>query len=183
MCYRQKGHVTFFRPYKDTHDINRVYVCTIWDKETDEIARGVAILSLDDTPNDEIGRQLAYNKAARILSGRYVHPVTITKAWEAIQALKPLELRDFISNFSMFDGVGDCFAAAYVPVTRELTDEEYEFFTTKKKYIFPQKYEVDRQDNNIIIDAEDIGFTAENIGFTREFIKQFLDSKEKSCGC
>ena len=139
MCHKKKEHVLYFKPYKDTHGINRVTTCTVWDTETGDIARGIAILSLDDEPDDELGRQLAYNKAARCLAGRSVAPITLYKAWEAIQALDPLEMRDLVNNYGMSSWKGQITPWAYVDEAHDLCDDEYSYFV-RKGYIYSQNY-------------------------------------------
>ena len=151
MCYKKANHVLFFRPYKDTHDISRVITCTVWDKETNEVARGCAILSLDDEPNDEFGRQLAYNKAARCLAGRAVSSIMLERAWEAIQALKPLELRDFMNNFGMLSWWGTPTPSAYTDAYHDLTREELTYFRRKG---YPQLPRVQYSDHMMQLNEE-----------------------------
>lgn len=139
MCRKKKEHVLYFKPYKDTHGINRVITCTVWDTETGDIARGIAILSLDDEPDDELGRQLAYNKAARCLAGRSVAPITLYKAWEAIQALDPLEMRDLVNNYGMSSWKGQITPWAYIDGAQDLCDDEYNYFA-RKGYVNKRNY-------------------------------------------
>lgn len=144
MCYKQSNHVVFFKPYRDTHGIERVFTCTIWDTNTNQLAKGCTILSLDDEFNREIGKQLSYNKAARALSDRYVHPIVTHKAWEAIQALDPSEMRDFFKEygsivFEVDGGLPSGFICAY----GDLTPTDMLFFS-KRGYKTPMERFVDQ---------------------------------------
>jgi len=136
MCYKQDHHVVFFTPYRDTHGIERVFTCTIWDKSTGKLAKGCTVLSLDDEFNREIGKQLSYNKAARALSGRDVHPIVTHKAWESIQALDPSEMRDFFRNYVSWTGNDGSVLGGFECDHDDLTDTEILFFT-KRDYVRP----------------------------------------------
>jgi len=137
MCYKQPNHVTFFRPYRDTHGIERVFTCTIWDTNTNKLAKGCTILSLDDEFNREIGKQLSYNKASRALNNRYTHPIVTHKAWEAIQALDPSEMRDFFREYgSRWVEDDGSLLSGFICASDDLTPTDMIFFT-KRGYRIP----------------------------------------------
>jgi hypothetical protein len=138
MCYRKANHVLYFRPFKDTHGDNRAWLCTVGEKDTYRFARGVSICSLDDTPDDKEGRQLAYNRAARILAGRTIDAIMNEKAWEAVAVLAPMELARFTSlGIGMYDLNGPI-PFAYPEHYEELTHKELNFFTRKGFIINPK---------------------------------------------
>jgi len=136
MCYKQPNHIVFFKPYRDTHGIERVFTCTIWDKTTNDLAKGCAILSLDDTFNREVGKQLSYNKAARALNGRDVHPIVTHKAWEAIQALDPTEMRDFFKDYASWTEDNGSLCGGFKCNHDDLTPSDM-LFLSKRGYKAP----------------------------------------------
>lgn len=132
MCNKKADHVVYFKPYLDPQGIKRIWTATIWEKSTGNIARACAILSLDDEPNDSVGRQMAYNKAGRCLAGRKVHFISTEKAWESIQALTALELKRFDTEFLCT--IGNDVMGAYID--EGLEQDEYAYFK-KHGYTYP----------------------------------------------
>jgi len=85
-----------------------------------------------DLPDNEEGRQLAYNNAARVDAGRGTDYIILHDAWSSISYLDPLELARFSEMyFVRCDCYQQPFTHGYTLYEYELTVGETDFFNRK----------------------------------------------------
>ena len=143
--YKQGNHRIHFTPFLDRDGVKRVWVCTIYDEQSTLFYRGISILSPNDTCNENMGRQIAYNYAARLAARRSINTIVTELAWKSITMLDPLELARltemyFIQNSNnlFMLGTGPVVVPhAYCVGLHQLTENE-----RKSLYREPKQFEL-----------------------------------------
>ena len=126
--YKLSGHHVYFKPLEDEWLIKRVWICTVYDEKKRMFARGVSILSVEDTADDAIGRELSYYQACRALKWRNPSFIVHDGAWNAIRQLKARDLAYFTQFYPQEYNDAGHIARAYVTDWDMLTHEEQERF-------------------------------------------------------